>query len=81
MIQEYKLIGAGPFFTYRSGNGKYGLSANMSQTIGLATGAIFDSPEQAIAAGIERIMKAGLYWQKRAIEAESVISDMTGESV
>ena len=77
MIREYKLIGDGPFFTYRSGNGKYGLSANMSQTIGLATGAIFDSPELAIAAGLERITKAGLRWQTRAIEAEN----MQGESI
>jgi hypothetical protein len=72
---QKETIGDGPFFTYLSTNGKYGLSAEASfkpLSVGLETGAIFESRALAISAGLKRITKAAHNWQRRALEAESL---------
>ena len=79
MTIEKQLIGEGPFFTYLSGNGKYGLSAESNakfQTVGLETGAIFETPESAISAALARTTRVAHNWQRRALEAEQELEDL-----
>ena len=81
-FHEHKLVGEGPFFTYKASNGRYGLSMKQGEgvkPVGLAIGAIYETREEAIAAGLLRITHHANRWRRRCSRLADKLSELEVE--